>query len=112
MRYPLAATFLAVALVLVWMPSALTRVERPPAPPAEPQALTPEQAAFFEKKIRPVLVEHCYSCHSADAAAKKKLKGGLLLDSREGLLTGGDSGKVVVPGKPADSYLIQTLKYA
>jgi cytochrome c553 len=66
---------------------------------------------FFEKKIRPVLAEHCLKCHSAQAAAAKKLKGGLLLDSRDGLLRGGDSGPAVVPGKPADSLLLMALKY-
>jgi hypothetical protein len=78
---------------------------------AELPALSAEQVEFFEKKIRPVLTEHCYSCHSAEAAARNKLKGGLLLDTRDGLLAGGDSGKVVVPGKPADSPLIAALKY-
>lgn len=64
---------------------------------------------FFEKKIRPVLVAHCYKCHSADA---KSVKGGLLLDTREGLLTGGDSGPAIVPGKPNESLLINSLRYA
>src|SRR3954447_2068142 len=64
---------------------------------------------FFEKKIRPVLVEHCYKCHSAEA---KKLKGGLALDSRAGLLKGGDSGPALVAGKPADSRLITAVRYA
>lgn len=71
--------------------------------PADPQAI-----AFFEKKIRPVLVQHCYECHSEGA---KKVKGGLLLDTRDGLLRGGESGPAVVPGKPAQSLLLQALKY-
>jgi hypothetical protein len=62
---------------------------------------------FFEKKIRPVLAEHCYSCHSQGA---KKLRGGLLLDSRDGLLKGGDSGPAVVPGQPDKSLLVQALR--
>src|SRR4051812_29398234 len=66
---------------------------------------------FFEKKIRPALAEHCLKCHSAEAAKAKKLKGGLLLDSRDGLRKGGDSGPAVVPGKPADSLLVKALKY-
>ena len=53
---------------------------------------------FFEKKIRPILVEHCYRCHSMAT----KQRGGLTLDSRDGLRKGGDSGPVVVPGKPND----------
>src|SRR5436190_19921013 len=64
---------------------------------------------FFEKNVRPVLVRHCYSCHSAEA---KKLKGGLRLDSRDGLLKGGDSGPAVVPGKPEESRLIKAVRYA
>ena len=66
---------------------------------------------FFERKIRPVLVERCYSCHSAQAAAKKTLKGGLLLDTRQGTRKGGDSGQAVVPGKPADSLLIAAIRH-
>jgi cytochrome c553 len=63
---------------------------------------------FFEKKIRPVLVKHCYECHSADA---KKLGGGLLLDHREGLRKGGDTGTAVVVGKPGESLLIKAIRY-
>lgn len=63
---------------------------------------------FFEKKVRPVLVTHCYSCHSAEA---KKKRGGLLLDSRDGLRKGGDSGPVLRPGKPGESLLLKALHY-
>ncbi len=63
---------------------------------------------FFENKIRPVLVQHCYECHSAKSA---KIKGGLLLDTKEGLLKGGDKGPSVIPGKPAQSLLIKSLKH-
>jgi cytochrome c553 len=66
---------------------------------------------FFEQRIRPVLVDRCYSCHSADAASKKTLKGGLLLDTRKALLKGGDGGPAVVPGKPADSLLIRAIRH-
>ncbi|HEX3149957.1 MAG TPA: DUF1553 domain-containing protein [Gemmataceae bacterium] len=66
---------------------------------------------FFEKKIRPVLVEQCLKCHSAEAEKAKKLKGGLLLDNRVGMLRGGDSGPAIVPKKSADSLLIKALKY-
>jgi hypothetical protein len=64
---------------------------------------------FFETKIRPVLAEHCYQCHSARA---KKLKGGLRLDSRAGLRKGGESGPVLAPGKPADSLLLKAIRQA
>ncbi|MBL4884054.1 MAG: DUF1549 domain-containing protein [Planctomycetaceae bacterium] len=63
---------------------------------------------FFEKKIRPVLVKHCYKCHSSDSAS---VKGKLLLDSRQGLLTGGESGPAIAPGKPGESLLIESLKF-
>lgn len=69
---------------------------------------TPEQTEFFEKKIRPVLSAHCYSCHAADA---KNLKGGLLLDTRAGIRKGGDSGPAVVPGNVDESLLIAALKH-
>lgn len=72
------------------------------------ESADPVQLKFFEERIRPVLVEHCYSCHSADA---KSIKGGLVLDSREGILAGGDSGPALVPKKAADSLLLQAMKH-
>src|SRR5262245_29556399 len=66
---------------------------------------------FFEKKIRPVLSEHCYKCHSAEAEKDKKLKGGLRLDTRDGMRKGGDSGPAIVPGKADESLLVQALRY-
>ena len=66
---------------------------------------------FFEAKIRPELVTHCYECHSAGAAGKNKLKGGLLLDSRDGSRKGGESGPAVVPGKPEESLLLSALTH-
>src|SRR3954451_12993420 len=71
----------------------------------------PTGVEFFEKKIRPVLVEHCYSCHSEDAARANKLKAGLALDTREGLRKGGESGPAVVPGKPDKSLFLKTLRH-
>lgn len=66
---------------------------------------------FFEKKIRPVLVQHCYACHSEEARKNKKLRGGLLLDTRDGVLKGGDSGPALVPGKVKDGHLLAALRY-
>ncbi len=66
---------------------------------------------FFEKKIRPVLVENCYRCHSVEARKNKKLKGGLLLDSRDGLRKGGISGSALDPNKPMDSLLLKALRH-
>ena len=72
---------------------------------AEP---SPKQLEFFEEKIRPVLVKHCYECHSAKS---KPPKGNLLLDSRDGVLKGGDSGPSVVPSKVVESLLIDAIRY-
>jgi len=65
-------------------------------------------AEFFEKKVRPVLIEHCYSCHSADA---KKLKAGLRLDGRAHLLKGGDNGPAIDLNDPAKSRMIEAIGY-
>ncbi|GEM_PF-1038087 len=70
--------------------------------------VTAEQAEFFEAKIRPVLIQHCYECHSGDVSNPK---GGLRLDSQETTLSGGDSGPAIVPGKPNDSHLLSALRY-
>ena len=67
----------------------------------------PEGVAFFESRVRPVLVDACYSCHSEKAP---KLKGGLRVDSRAELLKGGDTGPAVVPGKPDESLLLKAVK--
>src|SRR5262245_48225333 len=69
---------------------------------------TPEGVAFFEKRIRPVLVEKCYKCHSADA---EKIKGGLLLDTRKGIRQGGDSGPALVLGEPGKSLLMTAIRH-
>jgi hypothetical protein len=88
--------------------------DRPPAanPGAPsstaPRPITPAQEAFFEAKIRPVLVAQCGKCHASTA---KTLRGGLRLDSREGLRLGGDSGPAIVPGNPDESRLIQAIRY-
>jgi len=66
-----------------------------------------EEIAFFEKEIRPLFIEHCYECHSSDG----EQKGGLVLDSREGWSVGGDSGPALVPGDPAGSLLIESVRY-
>ncbi len=58
--------------------------------------------------MRPVLVDRCYKCHSHDA---DKPKGGLMLDTQEGLMQGGDTGPAIEPGKPDSSLLIDAIKY-
>ncbi len=74
---------------------------------AEPK-LTTEQTTFFESKIRPVFAENCYKCHSQ---AADKVKGGLLVDSREGWQKGGDTGPAIIPGDPERSLLIKAVRY-
>jgi len=64
--------------------------------------------AFFEKRVRPLLVKRCYKCHSRQA---KKLQGGLFLDIRAGWAKGGESGPAIVPGKPEESLLIDAVRY-
>jgi len=65
-----------------------------------------DHITFFEKKVRPILVSHCYSCHSADT----KTQGDLRVDDRNGLLLGGNNGPAIVPGDPEHSLLIQRIK--
>ena len=70
------------------------------------QVRADEGTDFFEKKVRPLLVEHCLECHGPD-----KHKGGLRWDSREGWQTGGESGPPIVPGKPEMSLMIKAVSY-
>ena len=67
-----------------------------------------EGMVFFEKKIRPVLEKYCYRCHSD---RDKKIRGGLLVDTKTGLLNGGDSGPAVVPGNLNDSLLWESINH-
>jgi hypothetical protein len=67
-----------------------------------------EDFEFFEKNIRPLFAENCYKCHSAES---EKIKGGLLLDTREGLLKGGENGPAIAPGDPEKSLLIKAVRY-
>src|SRR4051794_25225923 len=77
------------------------------APASRAAEPSPDGVEHFEKHIRPVLAEKCYSCHSA---AADKVRGGLLLDTAAGLRKGGDSGPAIVAGKPAESRLIKAIK--
>src|SRR5262245_19873349 len=73
-------------------------------PPGTP---TPQQLEFFEARVRPVLAEHCFSCHGP-----KKQTAGLRLDSRAALLRGGESGPASVPGQPEKSLLINAVRHS
>ena len=79
-----------------------------PALASAQDEISPQQRDFFEKKIRPVLVQKCYACHAKDA---KSIKGGLVLDTRDGIRRGGDSGHAVVPGELDTSLLIEAIRY-
>jgi hypothetical protein len=81
------------------------------APPLSAQPADRRGIEFFETKIRPVLVEHCYKCHSEEARKSRKLKADLLLDTKAGVLQGGVSGPALVPGKPAESLLLKALRH-
>ena len=78
------------------------------APPEKAAAPTPAQIEFFEKSVRPVLVEHCYRCHSEKA---DKVRGGLKVDTLAALLAGGDGGPAVVPGDVPHSLLVQAVRW-
>ncbi len=89
-------TILGLGLAIPWVPAA---------------AKTPTAAEgvdFFESRIRPVLVEHCYACHSAEATT---VEGGLRLDSRDGLWAGGENGAVLVAAEPEKSRLFSAISY-
>lgn len=75
---------------------------------ADEPAASPEQLDFFERKIRPVLIEHCYECHAADS---KIIQGGLRVDHRAGFIQGGDSGPSIDLKDPKESSLIKALQY-
>lgn len=100
---------IAVAGLLFVCASLLARQGVAAPLPADAGGADAEGVKFFEAKIRPVLVEHCYKCHSRESG---KTKGGLLLDSRAGLAIGGDSGEpAVVPRDVRHSPLIRAITY-
>jgi hypothetical protein len=109
-RLSLVSRFLVVAL-FYWTGHGVDAValdDDSPSPLVEKPSFTTEQIEYFESRIRPLLVQHCYECHSSDAI---KLQAGLSVDSREGLLKGGESGTALVSGKPEKSLLIAAVKY-
>src|SRR5690348_14179595 len=89
---------LIVAALIVSLPTISVRAE-------EPQ-FSPEQIEFFENRVRPLLAEHCQKCHNDE-----ERKGNFVLDSRENLLKGGDTGPAVVPGDVDASTLIEAVRY-
>jgi hypothetical protein len=90
-----------IAILALILLSAATATANPSA----------EDVAFFEKTVRPMLVERCYECHSAAAEEKGELKGGLRLDNRAGIRRGGDSGPAVVPGDLEACLPLRAIKH-
>ena len=90
---------LIAGLMTGWFPLSLLAADKPNRAGLD----------FFERKIRPVLVKHCYECHSAKS---KNIRGGLLVDTRVGIRKGGETGPGVVPGKPGKSVIVGALKHA
>ncbi|HXQ82066.1 MAG TPA: PSD1 and planctomycete cytochrome C domain-containing protein [Opitutaceae bacterium] len=86
--------------------SAAVAAAPPIAPAAQP--ISPGDLQFFEARIRPIFADRCYKCHSRMA---DKIKGGLMLDTREGMLHGGDTGPAIAPGKPGDSLIVEAIGY-
>ena len=101
MAKPLIGTHAGCAVLMVWM-------TLPWAARSVAAAENDAGIEFFEKHIRPVLVERCFGCHSQRA---KPPKANLRLDTPAGWLRGGDSGPAVVPGKPAESLILSALRY-
>ncbi len=97
MAFTLVAAFFAVGTPISYA-----------TPQASSQSKQETDLEFFESQIRPLLIAHCYSCHSESAAS---IKGGLRLDTREGTRVGGDSGPAVVPGDTAKSLLLSAVRY-
>ena len=99
-RSPCLLALVVSSTAFVWFGRPVSA--QAPIPPG--RAPDSEQADFFESTIRPLPADNCHACHSARIDTPF---GGLRLDSREGLLAGGDSGPAVVPGRPAERALVQ-----
>src|SRR5262249_41573284 len=89
------------AILFTFALATLCRADKPADRP------TPQAVEFFEKQVRPVLVEKCVSCHG-----QKAKRGSLRLDSRKAMLEGGDTGPAIVVGQPDKSLLIQAVRRA
>ena len=113
---PLRRSYGVAALAAVLIASAATSaIETTPSQPqaAQPKqaqphpAATPEGIEFYERKIRPLLTEHCYECHSRSG----KHEANLFLDTRAGILAGGDNGPIVNLAVPEKSLLVEVVRY-
>ena len=108
-RILLTSIHLGFQIVFCWFllcqPRPVAAEDVTPANQADNKNPSSEQLEFFEKHIRPLLVQHCYECHG------ERSDGGLQLNSREGLLRGGDSGAALIPGDLNASLLIEAVRY-
>lgn len=95
-----------VSILIAW---AVAAIGLNLAAAAKTATISADDLMFFEHKVRPVLQKHCYKCHSREA---DKVKGGLLLDTRDDLLLGGNLGDAIVPGNPEESLLIVAINHA
>ncbi len=95
-RYTIGFRLLTAAVCLPLIDVAPMRAAEPPG-----------ALAYFEKEVRPLLIEHCSKCHGA-----KKQEAGLRVDSRSALLKGGESGPAIVPGKPKEGTLLPAVRHA
>ncbi|HTU26207.1 MAG TPA: PSD1 and planctomycete cytochrome C domain-containing protein [Pirellulales bacterium] len=117
----MAAIFLCGLLVAIGGDESRARADEAPRPPAAPTDALPAEAKanapaadhaegegieFFERKVRPLLAQRCFECHTGENA-----KGSLHLDSKAGVLAGGDTGPAIVPGKPQESLLVDAVNY-
>lgn len=100
---------LSILFVLAAVGAVVARAEAAIENPAEDRAADPAGIEFFEKHIRPLLAEHCYTCHSAQAI---RVRAELRLDSRDGIARGGVGGPILVPGEPEQSRLIEAIRWA
>lgn len=99
---------LAIVFLVAWQSLSSCALRAQEANTQEPVQATTEQLEFFERDVRPLLVAHCYECHSGKAS---KLQAGLRLDSRVAILKGGDSGPALNVSNPDESSIIQAVRY-
>lgn len=105
-RLAVVVAALACVMVLGLRLASTVNAQVSQEPPAVQEPFSDQQIEFFEAKIRPLLVEHCFECHSGEHR-----EGELRLDSRAALLQGGSTGPAIVPGKPEESLLIEAVNY-
>ncbi|MCS6777287.1 MAG: DUF1549 domain-containing protein, partial [Chthonomonadaceae bacterium] len=109
LRKTLLLALVAMPIGGLWngLPAQARKDSRPPATPGNP-ALSAQDREFFETRVRPLLVEQCFQCHSA---TQNVAMGRLQMDSRTKLLRGGGRGPAIVPGKPEESLLIRAIQH-